>query len=98
MSSVLLNGSEAYASRMMLILELLSVSAMSRCSSWLTMRLPAQYQLSDGLMGEILLPAYFLLEVKSLDKVKKYPLFSPSSLLVIKFISVERREEVFSLP
>jgi hypothetical protein len=36
-----------------------------------------------------------LLELKGLEEVNKY---SPSSLLVVKLISVERREDRFSLP
>jgi hypothetical protein len=39
-----------------------------------------------------------LLEMKGLEEVNKYSWFSPSSLLVVKLISVERREDGFSLP
>jgi hypothetical protein len=37
-----------------------------------------------------------LLEINGLEEVNKYS--SPSSLLVFKLISVERREDGFSLP
>jgi hypothetical protein len=46
LSYVLMNGAEVYASRMMLLLAPVSASDLSRCSSLLTMRLVAQYQLS----------------------------------------------------
>jgi hypothetical protein len=39
LSSVLMNGAEVYASRMMLLLARISASTLSRCSSLLTMRL-----------------------------------------------------------
>jgi hypothetical protein len=41
LSSVLMNGDEVYASRMMLLLSPVSASTLSRCSSLLTMRLAA---------------------------------------------------------
>jgi multisubunit Na+/H+ antiporter MnhG subunit len=53
LSSVLMNEAEIYASRMMMMMLLLlllapvSASALSRCSSLLTMRLAAYYHLSD---------------------------------------------------
>jgi hypothetical protein len=39
-----------------------------------------------------------LLDLNGLEEVNKYFLFSPSSLIVVKLISVERREDGFSLP
>jgi multisubunit Na+/H+ antiporter MnhG subunit len=39
LSSVLMHGAEVYASRMLLLLAPVSASALSRCSSLLTMRL-----------------------------------------------------------
>jgi hypothetical protein len=39
-----------------------------------------------------------LLDLNGLEEVTKYSFFSPSSLLVVKLISVERRVEGFSLP
>jgi hypothetical protein len=59
LSSVLMNGAEVYASRMMLLLAPVSASALSRCSSLLTMRFAAHYQFSDFLLCEIILLAYF---------------------------------------
>jgi hypothetical protein len=44
--SVLMNGAEVYASRMLLLLALVSASVLSRCSSLLRMRLATHYQLS----------------------------------------------------
>jgi multisubunit Na+/H+ antiporter MnhG subunit len=57
LSSVLMNGNiaEVYASRMMLLLAPVSASALSRCSSLLTMRLADCYQLSGWLLGEMIL-------------------------------------------
>jgi multisubunit Na+/H+ antiporter MnhG subunit len=46
LSSVLMNGAEIFASRMMLLLAPVLASALSRCSSLLTMRLATHYQLS----------------------------------------------------
>jgi small neutral amino acid transporter SnatA (MarC family) len=46
LSSVLMNEAEVYASRMMLLMEQVSASALSRCFSLLIMRLAAHYQLS----------------------------------------------------
>jgi hypothetical protein len=81
LSSVLMNGNmaEVYASRMMLLLAPVSASALSRCSSLLTMRLASHYQLS-----------VVLLVLNGLEEVNKYSWFSPSSLLVVKLVSVER--------
>jgi hypothetical protein len=73
------NIAEVYASRMMLLLAPVSASALSRCSSLLTMRLVTHYQLSGWLLGEMI-----LLELKDLEEVNKYS--SPSSLLVVKLI------------
>jgi hypothetical protein len=63
LSSVLMNENvaEVYASRIMLLLLLLletvSASALSRCSSWLTMRFVTHYYLSHCLLGEMILLA-----------------------------------------
>jgi hypothetical protein len=57
LSSVLMNGSEAYASRMMLLLATVSASALSRSSSLLTIRFAAHYQLSGWILGEMILLA-----------------------------------------
>jgi hypothetical protein len=59
LSSVLLNVTEVYASRMMLMLLLapVSTSALSRCSSLLTMKLVTHYQLNKWLLSEIILTA-----------------------------------------
>jgi putative effector of murein hydrolase LrgA (UPF0299 family) len=69
--SVLLNGAEVYASRMMLLLVPVSASALSRCSSLLTMRLVIHYQLSDSLLAEMILQGYFA-RAKCLEEIKKY--------------------------
>jgi hypothetical protein len=76
-----MNGDDVFASRMMLLLAPVSASALSRCSSLLTMRLVTHYQISGLLVGEIV-----LLELKGLEEVNKYSLFPPSSLLVVKLI------------
>jgi hypothetical protein len=59
LSSVLMNEiiAEVYASRMLLLLAPVSASALSRCSSLFTMRLVTHYQLSDCLLGEMILLA-----------------------------------------
>jgi hypothetical protein len=57
LSSVLMNETEVYASRMMLLLAPVSASALSRCSSLLTMRLDTHYQLSGFFLGEMILLA-----------------------------------------
>jgi hypothetical protein len=51
------------------------------------------YQLSDWLLGEMI-----LLVLKGLEEVNKYSSLVSSSLLVVKLILVERREHGFSLP
>jgi hypothetical protein len=58
LSSVLMNRNvdEVYASRMMLLAPV-SASALSRCSSLLTMGLATHYQVSDWLLGEMILLA-----------------------------------------
>jgi hypothetical protein len=55
LSSVLMIGTEVYTSRMLLLLAPVLASALSRCSSWLTIRRAAHYQLSVWLLGEMLL-------------------------------------------
>jgi hypothetical protein len=55
-SSVLMHGSEVYASKILLLAPV-SASALSRCSSFLTMRLVTDYQQSDWLLGEMILLA-----------------------------------------
>jgi multisubunit Na+/H+ antiporter MnhG subunit len=61
LSSVLMNWniSEVYVSRMILLLAPVSASALSRCSSLLTMRHAAHYQLSGWLLGGMILLAWF---------------------------------------
>jgi hypothetical protein len=66
------NIDEVYASRMMLLLAPVSASALSRCSSLLTMRLATHYQLSDCLLGEMIFGSIVLLELKGLEEVNKY--------------------------
>jgi hypothetical protein len=39
-----------------------------------------------------------LLDLNGLEEVNNYSLFSPSSLLVVKLISVERTDNGFNLP
>jgi hypothetical protein len=53
------------------------------------------YQLSDWLLGEMIFASLVLLELKGLEEVKRYSLFSPLSLLVDKLISVERKGAAF---
>jgi multisubunit Na+/H+ antiporter MnhG subunit len=48
---VLMNVAEVYASRMMLLLAPVSASALSRCSSLMTMTLATHYELSVCLLG-----------------------------------------------
>jgi hypothetical protein len=86
MSSILMNGAEVYASRMMLLLAPVSASALSRCSSLLTMRLT-----TNSLVEWDDFASLVLLEIKGLEEVNKYSYFSPSSLLVVKLISVEKK-------
>jgi multisubunit Na+/H+ antiporter MnhG subunit len=57
LSSVLMNGADIYASRMMLLLAPVSASALGRCASLLTMRLDTHYQFSGWLLGEMILLA-----------------------------------------
>jgi hypothetical protein len=85
-----MNGAEVYASRMMLLLAPVSASALSRCSSLLTIRLDIHYQLSVCMLDEMM-----LLALKSLEEVNKYSCFSPSSSIVVKLISVERMDSAF---
>jgi hypothetical protein len=93
LSSVLMNGAEVYASRIMLLLAPVSASALSRCSSLLTMGLT-----TNSVVGWDDFASLVLLVQKGLEEVNKYSLFSASSLLVVKLISVERTEDGFSLP
>jgi hypothetical protein len=95
LSSVLMNGiiAEVYASRMMLLLTPVSTSALSRCSSLLTMRLTTNSVVGWDDFGSLV-----LLLLNGLEEVNKYSFSSPSSLLVDKLISVERRQGGFSLP
>jgi hypothetical protein len=69
--SVLMNGAEVYASRMMLLLTPVSASALSRCPSWLTIRLVSHYQPSGWWLREMI-----LLELKVLIEVKNYRVYS----------------------
>jgi hypothetical protein len=62
-----MNGAEIYASKM-LLLEPVSASALCKCSSLLTMILAAHNQLSDWLLREMILLAYFLV-LKCLEEV-----------------------------
>jgi hypothetical protein len=57
LSSVLMNGAEIYASRMMLLLATVSASALIRCSSLLTMRHVTHHQISGWLLGDMTLLA-----------------------------------------
>jgi hypothetical protein len=57
LSFILMNMSEVYYSRMLLLLAPVSASALSRYSSWLTMRLTAQYQPSGLFLGDMILLA-----------------------------------------
>jgi hypothetical protein len=57
LSSFLMNGAKVNASRMMLLLAPVSASALSRCSSLLTMKHAAHYQLSVCLLGDMILLA-----------------------------------------
>jgi hypothetical protein len=58
LSPVLMNGAEVYASIMLLLLLVpVSTSALSRCSSLLTMRLADHCQLNGWVMGEMILLA-----------------------------------------
>jgi hypothetical protein len=93
LSSFLMNGAELYASRMMLLLATVSASALGKCSSLLTMRLDVHYQLSAWVRWFASLD---LLELIGLEEVNKY--YSPSSILVIKLISVETMDSAFLGP
>jgi hypothetical protein len=95
LSSILMNGNtaEVYASRMMLLLAPVSVSAVSRCSSMLTMRLT-----TNSVVGLDDFASLVLLDLNGLEEVNKYSYFTPSSLLVVKLISVERMHQGFSIP
>jgi hypothetical protein len=96
LSSVLMNEAEEYASRMMLLLAPVSTSALSRCSSLLTMlgSLPTQCTV----VGWDDFASLVLLDLNGLEEVNKYYLFSPLSLLVVKLISVERMDSAFLFP
>jgi small neutral amino acid transporter SnatA (MarC family) len=59
LSSVLMNGAEVYASRMMRLLAPVSASALSRCSSLFTMKISTHYQLSGWLLGDMTFLAWF---------------------------------------
>jgi hypothetical protein len=54
----LINRSEVYASRMLLLLAPVSSCALSRCSSLLTMMRPHHFQLIGWLLGEMIFLAY----------------------------------------
>jgi hypothetical protein len=92
LSSVLMNGAKVYASRMMLLLAPVSASALSRCSFY--------WQL-DSLLTQCVFVGWddfaslVLLELKGLEEINKYSCYSPSLLLVVKLISVERMDSAF---
>jgi hypothetical protein len=90
-----MNGAEVYASRMMLLLVPVSASALSRCSSLLTMRLT-----SNSVVGHWKndFSGLVLLELNGLEEVNKYSFFSPSSILVVKLTSLERMDSAFLVP
>jgi hypothetical protein len=81
--SVLMNGAEVYASRMMLLLAPVSASALSRCSSLLTMRFTTNSVVECGLDN---FASLVLLEINVLEEVNKYSSLVSSSLLVVKLI------------
>jgi hypothetical protein len=90
LSSFLMNGAEVYAPRMMLLLAPVSASALSRSSSLLTMRLT-----TNLVVGWDDFSSLVLLDLNGLEEVNKYSCYSPSSLLVVKLISVERMDSAF---
>jgi hypothetical protein len=92
LSSVLMNGAEVYASRMMMLLAPVSASALSRCSSLLTMRLVTHYQLSGWISGEIFFASLVLVVLTGSEEVNKYS--SSSSLLLVILNLVDRSNSI----